>query len=223
MDKKLVAATALAGSLAMASFVWGTAQATPAPSSIHAPGNAITLVGHQAGGGGGGGGGGGPGGGGSVHVGGGGGGPGLSGGGGGRSFTRGGGGPSLGGGPRGARSFADNGPGHVYSRSYAGRDFNRSGPNGDIRRGNSQAFNRDRDHGDRNHGDRNRRFAERDHDRNHDFDHNGRHRVFRNGVWIWVYGPDYYSYNDCWWLRERALATGNPYWWSRYNNCVGYY
>jgi hypothetical protein len=38
-----------------------------------------------------------------------------------------------------------------------------------------------------------------------------------------LYGPDYYSYNDCWWLRERALATGNPYWWSRYNNCVGYY
>ena len=223
MDNKLVAATALAGSLAMASFVWGTAQATPAPSAIHAPGNGITLVGHQGG---------------AVAV--------WGGGGGWRprgaaagaaavvsmwavavaaavpaspeaavavaSREGGGGGPSLGGGPRGARSFADNGPGHVYSRSYAGRDFNRSGPKGDIRRGNSQAFNRDRDHGDRNHGDRNRRFAERDHDRNHDFDHNGRHRVFRNGVWIWVYGPDYYSYNDCWWLRERALATGNPYW-----------
>ena len=43
MDNKLVAATALAGSLAMASFVWGTAQATPAPSAIHAPGNGITL------------------------------------------------------------------------------------------------------------------------------------------------------------------------------------
>ena len=55
MDKKLVAATA---SLAMASFVWGAAQATPAPSAIHAPGNGITLVGHQGGGGGGGGGGG---------------------------------------------------------------------------------------------------------------------------------------------------------------------
>ena len=91
MDNKLVAATALAGSLAMASFVWGTAQATPAPSAIHAPGNGITLVGHQGGGGGGGGGGGpggGGGGGGSVHVGGGGGGggPGLSGGGGGREL-----------------------------------------------------------------------------------------------------------------------------------------
>jgi hypothetical protein len=38
-----------------------------------------------------------------------------------------------------------------------------------------------------------------------------------------VYGPSYYSYNDCWWLRERALATGSTYWWSRYNYCVGYY
>jgi hypothetical protein len=134
--------------------------------------------------------------------------------------ARGGGGPNLGGGPRhGGRAFAEGGG----PRSYAGRDFNRSGPKGDIRRGNAQAFNRDRDHGDRNHGDRNRRFAERDHDRNHDFDHRGRHRVFRNGVWVWVYGPDYYSYNDCWWLRERALATGSPYWWSRYNYCVGYY
>ena len=68
-----------------------------------------------------------------------------------------------------------------------------------------------------------RRFAERDHDRDHDFDHHGRHRVFRNGVWIWVYGPDYYSYNDCWWLRRQALATGSPYWWSRYNACVSSY
>jgi hypothetical protein len=42
-------------------------------------------------------------------------------------------------------------------------------------------------------------------------------------VWVWAYGPDYYSYNDCWRMRERALATGSPYWWSRYNYCVGYY
>jgi len=207
---KLLTATAVAGSLAMASFIWGSAQATPAPSAIHAPGNGITLVAHQGGGGGGGGGGG------HGH----GGGMSAGGGGGGAVARGGGGGPNLGGGPRhSGRAFSQGGG----PRSYAGRDFNHSGPKGDIRRGNTQAFNRDRDHGDRNHGDRNRRFAERDHDRNHDFDHRGRHRVFRNGVWVWVYGPDYYSYNDCWWLRERALATGNPYWWSRYNYCVGYY
>jgi hypothetical protein len=42
-------------------------------------------------------------------------------------------------------------------------------------------------------------------------------------VWVWVYGPDYYTYaDDCYWLRQRALATGSPYWWDRYNACVGY-
>jgi hypothetical protein len=47
--------------------------------------------------------------------------------------------------------------------------------------------------------------------------------VFRNGVWVWVYGPDYYAYgDDCWWLRRQALETGSPYWWSRYNACISY-
>jgi hypothetical protein len=195
MRTKLLAATAVAGSLAMASLIWGSAQATPVPTATQAPNKGIvTLVGHQGGGG-------------HGH-------------GGGMRAAGGGGGPNLGAGSRhGGRAFAEGGG----PRSYAGRDLHRSGPKGDIRHGNAQAFNRDRDHGDRNHGDRNRRFAERDHDRNHDFDHRGRHRVFRNGIWVWIYGPDYYSYNDCWWLRERALATGNPYWWSRYNYCVGYY
>jgi hypothetical protein len=48
--------------------------------------------------------------------------------------------------------------------------------------------------------------------------------VFRNGAWVWVYGPDYYAYGDnCYWLRQRAYATGSPYWWSRYNACLSYY
>jgi hypothetical protein len=29
-----------------------------------------------------------------------------------------------------------------------------------------------------------------------------------------------YAYNDCNWLRHRALATGSPYWWSRYHDCA---
>jgi hypothetical protein len=65
-----------------------------------------------------------------------------------------------------------------------------------------------------------RRFAERD----HDFDRfHRRHRVFVNGVWVWDWWPDYYAYNDCWWLRRQARITGSPYWWHRYNYCVGYY
>jgi hypothetical protein len=67
-----------------------------------------------------------------------------------------------------------------------------------------------------------RRHAERD--RNFDHHHGHGHRVFRNGTWVWVYGPDYYAYgDDCYWLLRRARITGSPYWWSRYNACVGYY
>ena len=41
---------------------------------------------------------------------------------------------------------------------------------------------------------------------------------------VWVYGPDYSAYGgDCYWLRQQELATGSPYWWSRYNACMGYY
>jgi hypothetical protein len=46
-------------------------------------------------------------------------------------------------------------------------------------------------------------------------------------VWIYgldYYGPDYYAYGgECYWLRQQAYATGSPYWWSRYNACIGYY
>ena len=74
----------------------------------------------------------------------------------------------------------------------------------------------------------NGKFA-RDHDdrhfsnRDHDNDHFNRHRVFRNGVWVWVTGPDYYAGDNCAWLLDRAEVTGSPYWWRRYNLCIGYY
>jgi hypothetical protein len=52
------------------------------------------------------------------------------------------------------------------------------------------------------------------------------HRFVRRGVIVGVplaYGAYYYA-NSCSWLRHRALVTGSPYWWSRYNDCVyGYY
>ena len=67
----------------------------------------------------------------------------------------------------------------------------------------------------------NKRLAMRDHD--HDFNHFNRHRVFRNGTWVWLYGPGYYSGDDCWWLLRQARVTGSSYWWSRYDACVSYY
>jgi hypothetical protein len=68
------------------------------------------------------------------------------------------------------------------------------------------------------------RFGGREHFAEHgNFDHFHRHRVFRNGVWVWVYGPGY-AYSDCGWLLRRAEITGSPYWWNRYRACeYGYY
>ena len=142
-------------------------------------------------------GGGGGGGGGAAHMGGGG------GGGGGGPHAMGAAGPhAMGGnGPHGM----GNGP-HMRSGNFAQGDVRES------RRGHGDFA----DHNGRNNG----RFAERDRDFDHH--HGNAHRVFRNGVWVWAYGPDYYA-GDCDWLLRRARVTGSPYWWSRYNTCVGYY
>jgi hypothetical protein len=34
----------------------------------------------------------------------------------------------------------------------------------------------------------------------------------------YAYGPYYYG-SGCYWLKRRALITGSPYWWHRYNAC----
>ena len=66
-------------------------------------------------------------------------------------------------------------------------------------------------------------YASKDRDHNNHGKFSNRHRVFRNGAWIWVYGTGYTAYgNDCYWLRRQAISTGSPYWWSRYNQCIGY-
>ena len=50
---------------------------------------------------------------------------------------------------------------------------------------------------------------DRDHDNHGKF--NNRHRVFRNGAWIWVYGTGYTAYgNDCYWLRRQASHHWQP-------------
>ena len=56
----------------------------------------------------------------------------------------------------------------------------------------------------------------------HDGHHHGH---FRHGS-AFFFAPAYgyydygYGYGGCYWLRRNALATGSPYWWSRYNACV---
>ena len=222
MRASMAATAALAGGLLFLPAIQGPASSAPINvKGLGSASDSVILIGR---GGGGGGGGGGFGGGGGGHVGGGGIGHasgGFSGGGGkaiggggprGGGLARGGGGPRFAGAPRGGREFS--------GRPYSGprvmsRDFDRAGPRGRLDRNDRGRFSQH---------DRRDRFDRR-HVAKHDFDHRHgrRHRVFRNGVWVWVYGPDYYAYGgDCYWLRQRALATGSPYWWDRYYACVGY-
>ena len=44
------------------------------------------------------------------------------------------------------------------------------------------------------------------------------HRHFRHGR-VAVVGYPYYYGGSCYWLRQRALYTGSPYWWHRYHAC----
>lgn len=131
---------------------------------------------------------------------GGGGGPSVGGGGGG------GGGRSFGGGGGGGRSFSGGGS---VGRSFGGggRDFGRSGG---YDRGSRFAAPRD--------GVRSPRLYRRA---------DGRHRNFRRGNGVIVYGAPYYDggygYGSCSYFYSRAIATNSPYWWNRYYGCVGYW
>jgi hypothetical protein len=56
----------------------------------------------------------------------------------------------------------------------------------------------------------------------HAFRHHRHHRHFRHRH-LFVAAPlvyGYYSYDDCAWLRRRAVYTGSAYWWDRYNACL---
>jgi len=54
--------------------------------------------------------------------------------------------------------------------------------------------------------------------------HHGHYRHY--GYYGW-YGRPYFGYGyyggGCGWLYRRAIATGSPYWWDRYYDCIGYY
>jgi hypothetical protein len=54
--------------------------------------------------------------------------------------------------------------------------------------------------------------------------HRHRHRRIFIGA-PFAYYPYYYNdYGEgCYWLRRRAVATGSPYWWDRYEACLGGY
>jgi hypothetical protein len=69
------------------------------------------------------------------------------------------------------------------------------------------------------------RFAA--HEFHHGFNHDNFHhfhnrRFFVSNAFLFG-GYPYYGYGGCYWLKRKAIITGSPYWWSRYEGCVGYY
>ena len=210
MTKKYTAATALAGGLLLLTLMQGTASSASLPV-LNSPHSGLTLVGHGGGGGGGG------------RMG--------SGGGGGGAMARAGGMGAMAhpggmGAGRNMHAMAYNGgmgggrnmrAGSIAHNGGMGERHFAEGPHGNhVSRGDRDRFVAREDHSHKH-------FAERDFDHGRDFDHDNRHRVFRNGVWFWAYGPGYYAYNDnCYWLLRRARYTGSGYWWSRYNACAYY-
>ena len=201
MNMKFAAATALASSLLVLPLMQGSAQSasmTGLSKPLTSTAGTLTLVHGGGGGGGGGGHGGGGGGGGFAAVGG--------GGGHGGSF----GGGHMGGGWGGGHIASGWGGGHMEGGHMGGRVSGWSG----SRESHFASREGHLDHGQFDHG---RHF---DHEHDH-FDHRFvRNRFFfAGGGW-----PYYYDYGyDCGWLRRQAAITGSPYWWSRYNACVGYY
>jgi hypothetical protein len=43
------------------------------------------------------------------------------------------------------------------------------------------------------------------------------------GPRVYLGAPYFVNPNPCGWLYERARETGSPYWWHRYNMCIGGY
>ena len=129
--------------------------------------------------------------------------------GGGGNNSGGGGGQAASGGPvSGGHSHSSPG-GHVATGNDNGAPAGRHGMANN--RGDDRHSMRDHD---RDHG----RTATRDNDHHDNDRHDHRHGHFVNGVWVWYGAP--YASNDCSWLRHRAIATGSPYWWSRYHECA---
>ena len=110
---------------------------------------------------------------------------------------RGGGGGNYGARIRGGNyALSDGGNKNRYGNN--GGNKNRYGNNG----GNKNRYANDR-------GKNRYSYNDRD-NKHHGNSHNNRHRVFRNGVWVWAYGPDYAYGYDCEWLRRRAAISGSP-------------
>lgn len=137
---------------------------------------------------------------------------------------------SGGGGGGGGGHFS---AGRMGGGNFAARSF-RSGPNFGGRSFRSQNFSQNFGQnfrapriasGDRSFRGRSGRIANFNGGRWHG-DRHGHHRrgsrFFFAGVPYGYYYDDYAYYgDDCGWLYRRAIQTGSPYWWQRYQVCEG--
>jgi hypothetical protein len=122
----------------------------------------------------------------------------------------GGGGGRIGGGFSGRVGHGDVG-GRMTSRGFA---------NGGMSERRGSHISRDADRGRFSSRDDRGRFASRHDDGDRHHRHHHGHDNFFIGAYPYVYDYDYYAGNDCEWLRQRAIATGSEYWWSRYQSCI---
>ncbi len=56
--------------------------------------------------------------------------------------------------------------------------------------------------------------------RHHGYRHHGHYGYRRH-----FYGPVFVAGgygSGCYWMKQRAINTGSPYWWNRYHACTGY-
>jgi hypothetical protein len=117
---------------------------------------------------------------------------------------------------RGPR-FAERG-GREGGRAWHGEREGREGHRF-VERGEGHRFieREGRERFDRDDFRHHRFFVSRERFDRDDFRHR---RFFVSNVFIGGYP---YYYGGCYWLRRQAVITGSPYWWDRYEACLGYY
>ena len=104
-----------------------------------------------------------------------------------------------GGGHKGGKHYGHKGGGKHYGHKGGGKHYGHKG-------GGKHYAYKGRSHGY--------------YDRYKHYGHYGKYRRYG------YYGLPYISYGyggGCGWLYRNAIATGDPYWWSRYYECTGYY
>jgi hypothetical protein len=121
----------------------------------------------------------------------------------------GGGGGKHHGGGGGKHHYGGGGGGKHYAHKGGGKHYGGGGGGKHYGGGGKHYAYKGRDHDD--------------HDGHNRYGHYGKYRHYGH---YGSYGLPYLSYGyggGCGWLYRYAIDTGDPYWWNRYYECIGYY